>query len=211
MKTRPAIISYYLLFLIVGFQLDCAPTISYSGINLSRQPKSSNYPINVFDVGQRVPRNCVILGVINTGDTGLSMDCSYNAVIEYIKKKARAVGGDAISILQVQKPDLGSTCYRIIANVIGVTDIGNWPRISITENEFRAYLDSNEKSIDDIEGIWNINSQGSVRNIHTGEQRNYKEQSSYRIAIKKEFKYPGYEYAGYILESTTPEWELGFF
>ena len=203
-------VSTSILILVIGVLIQCAPTVNYSAINTSRPYKHSNQPMFVYDVGQQIPANSVILGVISTSDTGFSTDCGYNAVIEHIKKKARTVGGDAISILRVQNPDWSSTCYRISAAVISLIDISNWPRAPITEIEARSYLDENRNTIDDIEGIWNINDFGNIRSIQTGERRDINEQNSYRIAIMKESKYPGYEYAAYILESKLREWKEGF-
>ena len=57
---------------------------------------------------------------VSVGEGGMTMKCGYDDVIIAAQKKARNVGGDAIQIVQLKEPDLFSSCYNLIANVLVV-------------------------------------------------------------------------------------------
>jgi S1-C subfamily serine protease len=201
---------YFLMILTIAFISSCVPAVNYISVRPSQPAKGSNYPIKIYKIDETPPVNRFVLGVVSTQETPVTVDCSYSAIIRYLSNKARAVGGDAIWIRQIKNPEFENLCYRRSAFVIRIIDIRNWPRISMSEMEMREYFSKNEQSLDEIEGIWNINENGITRNVQTGEQRNHNEQGRYRIAIKKDNSDPSYEYAAYILESKVPEWETGF-
>lgn len=201
-------------FIIITFFLfiiySCAPTIKYTAINPSTTPKPATYPIKVYDQGIELPANSILLGTINTGDTGLSTDCTYNAVINYIKKKVRSVGGDAIFIIDVRAPDLSSTCYRITAAAVAFKDISGWLTLKMTEEEAKNYYDSNIGDLNQIEAIWNVNEAGTWRNVYNGSTGIIDQSNTYRIAIIKDPSNSNYEFVAIVLESIYPEWKPGF-
>ena len=57
---------------------------------------------------------------VSVGEGGMTMKCGYDDVIIAAQKKARNVGGDANQIDQLKEPDLFSSCYNLIANVLVV-------------------------------------------------------------------------------------------
>jgi hypothetical protein len=122
--------------------------------------------VKVFELGQRIPRNVKILDFESTsgsygtisqaGASGSESwgSCGYRQVMQYIKRRARARGGDAIAILEVEKPRSAYGCYWIRAFLLDTIDISDWPRIGLTEEEIRRELDARGQMLDDIEGIW---------------------------------------------------------
>jgi len=128
--------------------------------------RKSKAPLIFFDLGQRIPRNSralefvyswggshgiVIGGPDSGGDFG-SCRSKENALRE-IKKRARAAGAKAVSILEAGR-DRSSGCYEIRALLLDTVDITNWPRIGFTEDEIKNSFDTRGNELDEIEGIW---------------------------------------------------------
>jgi S1-C subfamily serine protease len=82
-----------------------------------------------------------------------------------------------------------------------ITPPANWPVISKNENDFKKYFDDQINSLDKIEGIWGVKSEGSWRNVLTGANGNFPPMNLYRIAIIRDTTKPGYDFIAVILES----------
>ena len=65
-----------------------------------------------------MPQEYKIIGKVNVGEAGATLNCGYDDVINAAQKKARDVGGDALQIIEVRMPVIGSTCYTLLANII---------------------------------------------------------------------------------------------
>jgi len=83
-------------------------------------PLASNVPIEFMAQGQNVPNNAKLLGSINIGDSGFTVNCSYQQVINDLQNQARKMGGNLLYITEHKVPDSSSTCHRISANVYKV-------------------------------------------------------------------------------------------
>lgn len=203
-----------LLFIIavLYLQFSCAPTVQYQGERKSRTKTSTISDIIVFDQDSYIPSNANILGSIYIGDSGLSVGCSFNEVIDIAKRKAIEVGGDAIQITELKTPDFSSTCYRIRANILALKEIkqpANWPSTKYTESDIKIFIDKNISNLNPIEGIWTLNESGNWRNVATGETGVIPNQSPYRLAIMRSDKQPNYDYVAIILESEYRHWKSG--
>lgn len=65
------------------------------------------------------------VGKVKVGDSGFTTDCGYNTVVDQAKAEARKAGGNAIKLTKVKEPSaLGSTCYRIEADILLIADMG---------------------------------------------------------------------------------------
>lgn len=127
-------------------------------------PGSSDGPIKVFELGQRIPRNSRILSISQSsgfrqerflaGSWGSIGSCGYKPILKIIKKRAKAQGADAIAILYVGKPSTWNRCFTLKAFLLDMIDISSWPRHAQTEEEIRRDLDGGGRSLDDFEGIW---------------------------------------------------------
>jgi hypothetical protein len=213
--------------------------------------RAKDGPIKVFELGQRIPRNSRILDISDTSGSrdigpmgteigGYRGSCSYKQIIRYLKKEAKARGGDAIAILHVRKPITWNSCFTIKAFLLDMIDIGDWPRIGLTEEDIGRHFDAGGQELDVIEGIWASHARIEVMMDHAEkvagfyeasrrdpyglkgawrvppsviqamEQLSPEEQSSFRVAIVKAADDPNYPYAAYILDPEIPEWQAGF-
>ncbi len=78
----------------------------------------------VIGIDETPPDDAEILGTVKIGDNGLSVNCTYEAAIEYAKIEARSVGGNAIKITEHKTPAaFGSSCHRISANILKIANI----------------------------------------------------------------------------------------
>ncbi len=70
---------------------------------------------------EEVPANATFLGTVRVSDTGFSIDCGWDAVIEKAKIAARKAGGNMIKITDHTPPSvLLSTCDMISAQILRV-------------------------------------------------------------------------------------------
>jgi len=108
------------------FLSSCNPKIS-TNIAKSYPPLDYKQEVVVINVSQKEPENAETIGYLKIGDTGFSTNCSYNTVIEKAKLEARKAGGNAVKITEYKAPNaMGSSCHRIKATILKITDIENF-------------------------------------------------------------------------------------
>ncbi|MBC7913707.1 MAG: hypothetical protein H7Y07_06250 [Pyrinomonadaceae bacterium] len=112
---------YVFLALITISIASCSPKI------ITKTDKT--YPALGFDkevvviaLSDNIPSNAIEIGVIKIKDNGLSLNCSWNAVIEKAKTEARKIGGNGLKITQHTPPNLLSSCHQITATVLKINN-----------------------------------------------------------------------------------------
>jgi len=81
-------------------------------------PKSSSFPIPVFQMNEDLPNNYKVIGSISVqNNMGMTAKCGYKDVIIAAQNQARDVGGDAIQVVQTI-PDFTGICFSLIVNVL---------------------------------------------------------------------------------------------
>lgn len=113
-----------LVFVLLFCVVSCSSKVSTS-IKKSYKPLDYTQEVVVIGLSQEVPDNAEVIGRVMVGDTGFSIKCDFYTVVERAKIEARKVGGNAIKITVHKKPDLLSSCHRIIAEIIRVDNIDN--------------------------------------------------------------------------------------
>ncbi len=115
------ILPYLLIFLLL---LDsCSPKISTT-ISKKYTPLDYRKEVIVFGLKQQEPKQAEVIGKVKIGDSGFTTDCDYETVINEAKMKAREIGGNAIKIiLHKQLSAFGSSCHRIVANILRIEGI----------------------------------------------------------------------------------------
>ncbi len=115
----------------------CSPKVS---TNLSKSYTLLDYEqeVKVFALDEVTPDNSEVIGQVKIGDSGFTTNCSYEVVIDKAKLEARKAGGNAIKIIDHKTPSvLGSSCHRIIADILKVDGIENYA----TEDKSEELLD----------------------------------------------------------------------
>ena len=151
----------------------CASTISTTRTSYNVSPTPISEPILVYGIKDALPVNSQNIGTIRIGDSGFSVNCGWEQVIEKAKNACRNMGGNGIQLISVEEPDISSTCYRITANV--------W------KSPQKEYI---EKSIEKtgytevkLKEEWNSNGIDAVEGIY--ETIGANQSAKYTVAIKK--------------------------
>lgn len=114
---------FYKLIFILTLLSSCSPKISK---NISKNYPTLDYKqeIVVFGLNQSVPDNAEKLGTVKATDSGFTINCNYDIIINLLKQEARKVGGNAIKIIKHKPPtSMGSSCHRITVEVLKIEDI----------------------------------------------------------------------------------------
>jgi hypothetical protein len=76
----------------------------------------------VFGVNERFDIKAIPVGEIKIRDSRLAINCSYKAVIELARKRAKDMGANCLKIYEHKVPDGWSTCRSIKAIAYRVDD-----------------------------------------------------------------------------------------
>lgn len=115
-------------FLLLGLG-SCAPKVT-TNIKVSSEPLDYREKVRVYTLVDAVPTDITELGTAKIGDTGFTVDCSYDKVIALAKLEARKAGGNAIKIVEHTPPDLMSSCHRITFLILRVHDFNSEPLVT---------------------------------------------------------------------------------
>ncbi|MEO7992659.1 MAG: hypothetical protein ABI663_24115 [Chryseolinea sp.] len=108
----------------------CAPKVSTT-LNKKYNATDHNAEVRVFELQDPVPNSAEEIGVLKIGDTGFTTNCSWDVVIGKAKMEARKAGGNAIKIINHTPPSFfGSTCHRITAKILRVSNLDDLPIIA---------------------------------------------------------------------------------
>lgn len=114
--------TYYLIILLFIVLIACSSNIS---LKIVKNYPTLDYRKEVFviELSQQVPDSAEMIGQIRIGDSGFSINCGYDKVIQEAKFEARKIGGNAIKILEHKRPSVvGSSCHRIKANILRIQE-----------------------------------------------------------------------------------------
>lgn len=113
---------YFLLAALVALT-SCSPKIKSSLEKGDFQALSKHTPVLTLRSGEAIPDGSLLLGKTFVGDTGFTTDCTYDVVLGLLEAEARNSGANILVITEIKTPDIGSTCYRIRAQLYRNTDI----------------------------------------------------------------------------------------
>lgn len=101
----------------------CAPKIS-TQISSSQAPIPYDEEVVVLSEDDSLPDDAEFLGTVKISDSGFTLNCSYEVVLEKAVQTTRKSGGNVFQITEHKVPNLGSSCHRIAGNVYRVKDTG---------------------------------------------------------------------------------------
>lgn len=180
-----------LLLLLAALLAGCTTVTRYEARTSAGPARAADYPVYLYPKEMRVPRPHEIIGTMTIRDTPFTVfGGSFESEVAQLRKRARKVGADAVHLTSVEKPDFLHAKYRMDANLIRFTD--QWENVSLTEEEFRTYLNTPGQPPDPVEGIW---------------QSSDAMQS--RIGIIRDDTKVGRHFIGFILSTQNPTWQRG--
>ena len=115
------------ILLILTLLSSCSPKIG-STIISKQNPLSDSEMVLVLQKEDTFVNDGIEIGSIKSGDNGLSMNCTYNEIIEKLRQLARQNGANIIKITEQKSPDLWSTCERIKAQIYKVPDFRKYEK-----------------------------------------------------------------------------------
>lgn len=174
------------LFLFAG----CSTTKTYKPNMAAGPAKPADYPIPLYNEDMRIPRPTQLIGEFSIGDTQLTLfGGSMDGVMKTLMDTAHEKGADVVQLISIKRPDFESAHYRVEANLLHYAD--TWETVGFSENDFLAYLQKNQATLDPIEGIW---SDGSPD----------------RIGIIRDKSKPGRDFIAFMLNVQLPSWQKGY-
>ncbi len=152
-----------ILFFLFAITIACSPKVKTKLSQNNLSPLSYSDPLVILDETESVPAEGIKIGVIKTGDKGLSINCSYVELIELIKERSRLAGANLIKITKRKYPDLITNCDRITADLYSVSNIKKY------ENEI-TWTSGRRLSWEDFKRVENgSNAQGDFNALsHCG-------------------------------------------
>ena len=98
----------------------CTPLVT-TKLETSLPSVDTKQEIKVLGLDADIPVDAEILGTVKIGDTGFTINCSYQVVLDKAKQEARKVGGNAIKIIEHIPPGF-SSCHRITAKILKINN-----------------------------------------------------------------------------------------
>ena len=104
-----------LLFIVTAIFLffGCGPQIT-STLYQPKQALSDNQKVALLDTHHIIPENSIKTGQLKFGDNGFSTGCSFKKNCLSAIAHARKIGSNVIKITNHKKPDLLSSCHRMV-------------------------------------------------------------------------------------------------
>jgi hypothetical protein len=180
----------WLAVVFVGLLAGCSTTRTYTPHMEAGPARPADYPIPLYTEDMRIPRPCEIIGELSIGDTQLTLrGGSADEEMKTLMATAHEKGADVVQIISLKRPDFESAHYRLEANLLSYADV--WETVPLSEQDFLKYLQTHEKSLDPIEGVW---TDGTPE----------------RIAIMRNTTKPGRDFIGFVLNPLLPSWQTGY-
>ena len=107
-----------LAILLLTFAVSCSPSVKTVNYGTAGQT-ASMCKLDVYSEGLTISETYKVLGEISVRDTGFSVNCGVDVVLNKIKTAACDSGADAIQLFNVIQPSWsGSLCFQANARFI---------------------------------------------------------------------------------------------
>lgn len=116
-------IKYAMLILVGVIFVKCSPKVNQNV--QSKYPSRSHLfyeAFAIYEIGELEEPNYEIIGEIEIKDSGFTLHCDYETVLELAKTKALTMGANAFVVTEHREPNNWSTCHRIKARALLVND-----------------------------------------------------------------------------------------
>ncbi len=104
--------------MVAMLETGCTHVVRRKGYRISTEKSSSECSL-VFCKDAEITTDCdSIIGTVKLRDSGFSHHCSEADAVAILKNEGCAVGADVINIIDEERPDISSTCYRVKAQLL---------------------------------------------------------------------------------------------
>lgn len=105
--------SKYVILLSLLVFIGCGPSVTVRPERSGGYPPfPSNTPVDILS-SDAVPTGWTRVGEAYFGDTGFTLTCGFDKMIELARQNARVIGANAFQIVEHKTPDLLSSCHRL--------------------------------------------------------------------------------------------------
>ncbi|MBD3314349.1 MAG: hypothetical protein GF344_01065 [Chitinivibrionales bacterium] len=80
------------------------------------------------------PEKGTVIGTMRVSDTGFSTRCHENEVLDILRTEACEIGADVVILRKIRQPDVLSSCYRVTADFVRLTDSTYVDRVASDED-----------------------------------------------------------------------------
>lgn len=100
------------LFLSLFILVSCGSVVT-SNFSNKLAPLTLEQKVAFLDINNELPSNVKKIGTAKFGDSGFSIDCSFDRNLINARNLARMNGANIIKVVVNKSPDLWSSCSRI--------------------------------------------------------------------------------------------------
>lgn len=101
------------------FLASCSLKVN-SSLSKTYPATKASEPVKIYQLQEPVPQRAEVLGEIRIGDSGFTLKCDYETVMETAKEQVRQAGGNAFKITSHQRPSRLNSCHQLTAKVLYV-------------------------------------------------------------------------------------------
>jgi hypothetical protein len=139
-----------LVILLSTILFSCSSKIGSTIISKQKQLAENEYVLVIHE-SEPFFNDGIKIGTLKSSDNGFSKNCSYDEIIENLKKICRQNGGNILNIIEHKKPDQWSSCDRLEAIIYKVPDYKiheiriEWSESrKLTWNDFKGKINSRD-------------------------------------------------------------------
>lgn len=135
----------------------CSPTINTS---MTQTPirLADESEVVIIPENMTAPVNHKMIGTTKVGDSGFTVNCGLDVMINLMKNEARKNGANALKITKHILPSpMGSTCHRLTADLLVLDDVNEMKRLLSANQEVRrdkgvkdSLINTNDKTVDQL-------------------------------------------------------------
>lgn len=106
------------IILVLLFVFGCAAGIERQGYSITSKTVPADCKVLIVGYVPFDPNKMILLGRVKMYDTGFSVFCDEQSVLQRMKEDACARGADIVDITDEKFPNAWSTCYQAKADLI---------------------------------------------------------------------------------------------
>ncbi len=114
-------------------------------------PEKSINDVVVYEPGDSIPADAMVLGYVAVVDRGTTTHCKYDVVKSLAVQESAKNGGNGLQIVEHLKPSLrAGSCHQIVGNILLSGRIDPDSLVFITGNDYLAHLDERLKAEEEL-------------------------------------------------------------